>query len=148
MPVVGLILMSTFGLYALAKKQLPIGPNQGFLLEVLVLMPVALGYIAWLSGTGAGHFTEAPLLLMGCGLVTAVPLILYANSAKRLKLSTNGILQYTVPTSILLIAVFIFREPFGAVNAVAFPMIWTALGLYSVSLFQQQRQRRARPSPA
>ncbi|MEL7301640.1 MAG: EamA family transporter RarD [Pseudomonadota bacterium] len=142
-PIIGLALMLTFGFYALAKKQLPIGPNQGFLLEVLILTPPALAYIAWLEGTGAGSFAAAPWLLLGCGLVTAVPLMLYANGAKRLKLSTIGMLQYLAPTMILIIAVVIFGEPFGTARAVAFPMIWAALALYSISLFRQVR--RARP---
>ncbi|MEL6914864.1 MAG: EamA family transporter RarD [Pseudomonadota bacterium] len=142
-PYIGLALMLSFGFYALAKKQLPIGPNQGFLLEVLILTPPALAYIAWLEGTGAGSFATAPSLLLGCGLVTAVPLMLYANGAKRLRLSTIGMLQYLAPTMILLIAVGLFGEPFGTARAIAFPMIWAALGLYSVSLVRQVRRARA-----
>jgi chloramphenicol-sensitive protein RarD len=80
---------------------------------------------------------------MGTGLVTAVPLILYAYGAKGLKLSTIGILQYIAPTMILLSAVFLFDEPFGQAERIAFPMIWAALALYTASLLQQARRARA-----
>ena len=144
-PLIALVLMLSFGFYALAKKQLPIGPNQGFLLEVLILAPPALGYVIWLEASGSGAFFAGPsttALLLGCGVVTAVPLMLYANGAKRLKLSTIGMLQYIAPTMILAIAVFAFGEPFGQARAVAFPMIWLALVLYSVSLFKGVRRAR------
>ncbi|MEM8690325.1 MAG: EamA family transporter RarD [Pseudomonadota bacterium] len=134
----------SWGLYALAKKQLPIGPNQGFLLEVLILLIPALGYLIWLSVNGQGLFlvgdASTDWLLLGCGAVTAIPLILYANGAKRLRLSTIAILQYIAPTMIFLTAVFIFNEPFGQARMIAFPMIWAALVIYSASMIRQMRQ--------
>ena len=134
----------SWGLYALAKKQLPIGPNQGFLLEVLILLIPALGYLIWLSVNGLGLFlvgdASTDWLLLGCGAVTAIPLILYANGAKRLRLSTIAILQYIAPTMIFLTAVFIFNEPFGQARMIAFPMIWAALVIYSASMIRQMRQ--------
>jgi len=146
LPWVALILMGTFGIYAYLRKTLPIGPNQGFLLEVLLIAPFALGYMLWLGPEG--HFLttgwQDTLLLLGCGAVTAIPLILYANGAKRLKLSTIGILQYIAPTMIFLIAVFVFGEPFGPARAIAFPLIWLALILYTASMIREAR----RPKPA
>ena len=79
------------------------------------------------------------LLLIGCGLVTAVPLLFYANGAKLIRLSTIAMLQYIAPTMIMLIAVFIFHEPFGTARAIAFPLIWAGLVLYTVSLFRRAR---------
>ncbi|WP_133485083.1 EamA family transporter RarD [Aliiroseovarius marinus] len=145
LPMVALSLMLTWGFYAYFKKSLPIGPNQGFLLEVLILTPPALAYVVWLGATGQGHlFTGAwdTALLMGCGLVTAVPLMVYANGAKLLRLSTIGILQYIAPTMIFLVAVFIFREPFGGAKLIAFPLIWLALIVYTTALFRQMRRKR------
>jgi chloramphenicol-sensitive protein RarD len=143
LPWVALVLMGSFGFYAFLRKTLPIGPNQGFLLEVLLLSPPALAYMIWLGPTG--HFLSTGLsdtaLLLGCGLVTAIPLILYANGAKRLKLSTIGILQYIVPTMLFLIAVFMFDEPFGPARAIAFPLIWLALILYAASMISMARRR-------
>lgn len=144
LPLVALGLTVTWGFYAFFKKSLPIGPNQGFLLEVLILTPPAVAYLLWLGSQGQNHFAENginALLLMGCGVVTAVPLMVYANGAKLLRLSTIGILQYIAPTMIFLVAVFIFDEPFGGIKLVAFPMIWLALVIYSSSLVKQMRRR-------
>ncbi|OIQ32445.1 MAG: EamA family transporter [Roseobacter sp. MedPE-SWchi] len=140
LPWVAIALTLSWGFYAFFKKQLPVGPNQGFMLEVLILTPPALGYLAYLSANGGTHFQGADIwLLMGCGLVTAVPLIVYANGAKLLRLSTIGILQYIAPTMIFLIAVFVFGEEFGRARMIAFPMIWAALVIYSIPLIRQLR---------
>jgi chloramphenicol-sensitive protein RarD len=142
LPWPALALTLSWGFYAYFKRSLPIGPNQGFLLEVLILSPVALGYLIWLGGQGGGHFVPLTMdmwLLMGCGIVTAVPLMLYANGAKGLRLATIGIMQYIAPTMIMLIAVFVFEEPFGSARAIAFPMIWAALGLYTFAMFRGRK---------
>jgi chloramphenicol-sensitive protein RarD len=142
-PLLAIGLLTTWGFYALAKRALPIGPNQGFMLEVLILAPPALAYALWAGATGAGHFAAGSwrdtLLLLGCGVVTAVPLLLYANGAKGLRLSTIGILQYIAPTMIFLTAVFVFGEPFGSAQGIAFALIWAALALYSAALIRQAR---------
>jgi chloramphenicol-sensitive protein RarD len=148
-PLLAIGLLTTWGFYALAKRALPIGPNQGFMLEVLILAPPALAYVLWAGATGAGHFAAGSLrdtlLLLGCGVVTAVPLILYANGAKGLRLSTIGILQYIAPTMIFLTAVFVFGEPFGAAQGTAFALIWAALALYSAALIRQTRAQGFHP---
>ena len=143
-PWVAVGLTFTWGFYAFFKKSLPIGPNQGFLLEVLILLPPALGYFAYLTVTGTSNigasFSDTALLL-GCGVVTAVPLIVYANGAKLVRLSTMGILQYIAPTMIMLAAVFLFGEEFGRARLIAFPMIWAALVIYTVPMVRQMRKR-------
>ncbi|MCW8842585.1 MAG: EamA family transporter RarD, partial [Rhodobacteraceae bacterium] len=143
-PVVALGLMFTWGFYALFKKSLPIGPNQGFLLEVLILLPVALVYMGWLGVTGQSAFGGSlydTLMLMAAGIVTAVPLLFYANGAKQVRLSTVGILQYIAPTMIFLIAVFVFEEEVDRARVLAFPLIWAALVIYSWSMLRQMRRR-------
>ncbi|OCW57731.1 EamA family transporter RarD [Hoeflea olei] len=147
LPWVSLGLAGSWGFYAYFKKSLPVGPNQGFFLEVLILTVPALGYIAYVQTTGTGHFggtgiTDV-LLLLGCGVVTAVPLMIYANGAKLLRLSTIGIMQYIAPTLIFIIAVFVFKEPFGLSKLAAFVLIWMALATYTVSLLRSHRARRA-----
>ncbi len=142
LPWPALVLMLSWGFYAYYKKSLPIGPNQGFLLEVLILTPVAVGYLIWLTIQGGGHFVPMSMdmwLLMGTGVGTAVPLMLYANGAKGLRMTTIGIMQYIAPTMIMLVAVLVFKEPFGSARAIAFPMIWAALGLYSYSMFRSRK---------
>jgi chloramphenicol-sensitive protein RarD len=146
-PLAALGLTATWGAYAYFKKSLPIGPNQGFLLEVLILTPFALGLLAVILAQEGGHFAAGDpadtWLLAGTGLVTAVPLILYAYGAKGLRLSTIGILQYISPTMIFLTAVLVFGEEFGRAERIAFPMIWAALALYTASLVRQARRARA-----
>ena len=140
LPWVSLALAFSFAAYGYLRKTLPIGPSQGFFLEVLILLPVALGWVVWLSAAGESHFSlSAPQdfwLLIFAGPVTAVPLILYAFGAKLLRISTIGIMQYTAPTIIALIAVFVFGEPFGIERIVAFALIWTGLALYTWSMFR------------
>ncbi len=146
LPVVALSLTLTWGVYAFFKKRLPIGPNQGFMLEILLLAPFALFYVAQLAVIGKSHFLQGvpfdTAILLGCGAVTAVPLILYANAAKRLTLSTIAIMQYIAPTMIFLTAVFVFHEPFGSAQAIAFPLIWAALVLYTFAMARQARRAR------
>lgn len=148
LPLLPLILTMTWGFYAYFKRALPIGPNQGFLLEVLILAPPAIGFVIYLALAGQGHFLNGnvgdTLLLLGCGVVTALPLMLYANGAKGLRLSTIGMLQYIVPTMVFLIAVFIFEEPFGQARKLAFPLIWLALGLYSLALWREAKSNALR----
>ena len=145
-PIVALGLTFSWGFYAYFKKSLPVGPAQGFFLEVLLLSPLALIIIVWASMNGNSHFGTGSArdtwLLLSAGLVTAVPLIIYATGAKLLRLSTIGILQYIAPTMIFLTAVFVFNEPFGTARMIAFPMIWTALVIYTVSLLRQSRRKR------
>jgi chloramphenicol-sensitive protein RarD len=138
LPLAAIGLTVTWGFYAFFKKSLPIGPNQGFLLEVLILAVPALGYWAYIGGNGTSNFPTNTWLLLGCGVVTSVPLMLYANGAKRLRLTTIAILQYIAPTMIFLVAVFVFGEPFGTARGIAFPMIWAALVLYTFSMVRSR----------
>ena len=143
LPVAALGLTVSWGIYAYLKKSLPIGPNQGFFLEVLILSPFAAGYILWAAITGNGHFfAGVPFdtgMLLCAGFITAVPLMIYANGAKLLRLSTIGILQYIAPTMIFLMAVLVFNEPFGTARMIAFPMIWVALLIYTTSMVRTAR---------
>lgn len=141
-PFVALGLTVSWGIYAYLKKRLPLGPNQGFMLEVLILSPLAIGWVIWIAARGEMVFLtdgKVTVLLLLAGVVTAVPLMLYANGAKLLRLSTIGILQYIAPTMIFLTAVFVFGEPFGTARAIAFPMIWAALLIYTGSMLRRKQ---------
>ncbi|WP_034658087.1 EamA family transporter RarD [Chelativorans sp. J32] len=135
LPWLSLLLALTFAVYGFLRKTLPIGPSQGFFLEVLILSVPALGYIVWLQAIGQGHFhMDQPAniaLLLACGPVTAGPFLLYAFGAKLLRYATIGIMQYIAPSMVFIIAVFIFKEPFSHEQAIAFALIWTALVLYT-----------------
>ncbi|MDL2404493.1 EamA family transporter RarD [Rhizobium calliandrae] len=145
LPWVALSLTFSWGFYAFFRKTLPVGPNQGFFVEVLLLCIPALLYIVYLEARGEGHLYRTGLsdmaLLLGCGFVTALPLMIFANGAKLLRLSTIGIMQYIVPTMVFLIAVFLFKEPFGTTQMIAFSLIWAGLALYSWSMLRQSRGR-------
>ncbi|RMD49580.1 MAG: EamA family transporter RarD [Alphaproteobacteria bacterium] len=153
LPLAAIGIILSWGLYAFFKRKLAIGPNQGFLLEVLILSPAALAYILYLARNGAGHFLAGnardDALLLAAGVVTAVPLMLYVNGARRLRLTTIAMLQYLTPTMIFLIAVLVFGEPVDPGRAIAFPMIWAALVLFTIALVRQARERgRARRAAA
>lgn len=147
LPWVSLGLAISWGFYAFFRKTLPVGPNQGFLLEVMLLSVPAMAYIGYVETQGQGHFGDTGyvdvLWLLACGLVTAVPLILYANGAKLLRLSTIGIMQYIAPTMIFVIAVFVFKEPFGLSKLVAFAFIWAALLVFTWPMLRALIARQA-----
>lgn len=143
LPWISLGLTVTWGFYAYLKKSLPLGPNQGFFLEILILTPAALAYIGYLGWSGTGHFMVGvkadTLLLLSCGVVTATPLIFYANGAKKLRLSTIAMMQYIAPTMIFALAIFVFHEPFAPIRMVAFAMIWMALVIYTASMLRGEK---------
>ncbi|MFC5385724.1 EamA family transporter RarD [Aquamicrobium segne] len=142
LPWVSLCLALSFGCYGFLRKTLPIGPSQGFLLEVVILAVPALTYVIWLVVDGSNHFLSGDwmdtVLLIGCGPVTAVPLLMFAYGAKALRLSTLGLMQYFAPTMVFLIAVFVFGEPFGISQLVAFMLIWTGLAIYTWSSLRKK----------
>jgi chloramphenicol-sensitive protein RarD len=144
-PWISLALAGTFGLYGLMKKRLAVGPVTSVTAEVALLAPVALA-ILWsvhreggTFGTGLGD----SLLLMLSGPLTATPLMLFAYATRRVAYATVGLVQYLNPTLQFLVAVLIFGEPFGLYDAVAFPLIWTALALYSVAALRRERAARS-----
>ena len=133
-PWIALILAGTFGLYGLMKKRQPAGPVVSVTAEVLLLSPIAAAVI-WAAHAGAGGAFGASgqdtALLMLSGPITATPLILFSYAARRAALATVGLVQYLNPTLQFFCAVALFGEPFGLWQAIAFPMIWTALAIYS-----------------
>lgn len=147
LPWVSLALALTFGVYGYLKKTLPIGPTQGFLLEVVLITPPALLYIGWLTASDSGHFVGTglaatgydTLLLAAAGLITAVPLILFVFGARLLRYSTIGLMQYIAPTIVFLIAVFVFHEPFSVGKLIAFMFIWAALVVYTATVFSGRK---------
>lgn len=147
LPWVSIVLTVSWGFYAYFKRILPVEPTRGFLYEVALLALPSLILVGWFEAQGTSHFVHTgwidTALLVGSGLVTAVPLMLYANGAKRLRLSTIAVMQYSAPTMIFLIAVFVFHEAFGAAKLFAFALIWAALAIYTWSLIAAARRRGA-----
>lgn len=154
-PWIALFLCMSFASYGVIRKKVAIDGRAGFLMEVIILVPLAAGWLIWFmqqpAGRPMGEGGWDILLLMAAGPITAFPLILFALAAKRLKLSTIGMMQYIGPTLQFLIAILIFREPFGSTHAIAFGFIWLALIVFTVdSLVGDAKARRlarsARPA--
>lgn len=135
-PWAALVLAISFGLYGLAKKMIPLSAMTGLTVETLMILPVALIYLTIIHGNGGGSFGDSwstSLLLYGAGVVTAVPLLLFASGAKKIPLSMLGFLQYIAPTISLMLGVFLYHEPFTTVHLVSFTLIWSALTIYSLA---------------
>ncbi|BCN31867.1 EamA family transporter RarD [Anaeromicropila herbilytica] len=136
-PWISLGLAISFALYGATKKSIKANSIVGLTLETTMLTPVALLYIASRQLNGVSAFqTEGlavNLLLIGAGVVTAIPLLLFASGARRLPMSLIGFTQYISPTISLFIGVFVYHESFTAVDMISFCFIWCALAIYSIS---------------
>ncbi|TYS59908.1 EamA family transporter RarD [Sutcliffiella horikoshii] len=148
-PWVAIMLALSFAFYGLIKKMVQVGALVGLAIETLLITPFALlflGYVhAGASGSGGafGSDFEVTLLLLLAGVVTAVPLLLFASGAKRIPLSMVGLLQYFAPTIKLIMGVYLFHEPFTSAHLIAFVCIWVALGIYTFTLMRGWKLRQA-----
>jgi chloramphenicol-sensitive protein RarD len=154
LPWVSLVLAFSFGFYALLRKKAGADSAVGLVVETTLLFPVALGFLLYLTFTAdpatshevtTGFLVdfESLLLLIGTGVVTAIPLILFTTAAKYLKFTTIGILQYLSPTMHVFIAVYLYNEPFDQSRLVAFGLIWLGLIIYSVDGYRGRRRPSA-----
>jgi chloramphenicol-sensitive protein RarD len=136
LPFVALVLSVTFGIYGALKKQINLGPILSVTTEVILLLPLAIIFLLYwhLSGFGSfGKNIETTSLLIFSGPMTAVPLMLFSYAARRVQMTSLGIIQYLNPSLQFLVAVFIFAEPFGASQGMAFGLIWLALFIYTLA---------------
>ncbi|MGD9175086.1 MAG: EamA family transporter RarD [Desulfobacterales bacterium] len=142
-PWIALALAVSFGLYGLIRKIAPVGSLVGLTVETLLLSIPALVYLYYLDRLGLGSIfrvsLKLDLMLMGCSVVTALPLLFFTLGARRLYLSTMGLLQYLAPSCMFVLAVFLFREPFQSAQVVTFVLIWTALAIYSTDSVRYYR---------
>lgn len=147
LPWIALILAFSFACYGLIRKMAVVEsvPALGF--ESSVLFVPAVAYLIWAESAGVAGFTHqgalTDVLLVGSGLVTAIPLILFAYGAQRLPYSLVGILQYLGPSLQLACGVFVFDEPFSKVQAIGFGCIWLALAIYAADGLWRLRGSRA-----
>ncbi|MGN0950355.1 MAG: EamA family transporter RarD [Mitsuokella sp.] len=137
LPWVSVVLAVTFSVYGALKKQLQLNPFSSITLETLLMLPFALPYIARLMMSPENHFSLATpdlaLFLMGTGVVTAVPLVLFSYGANLLPLNVLGFFQYISPTIGLLLGIFFFHEEFGLAQISALAFIWAALALFTAA---------------
>ncbi|MCZ6459447.1 MAG: EamA family transporter RarD [Gammaproteobacteria bacterium] len=143
-PWAGLTLAVTFGFYGLVRKKLAVDSAVGLGVETTLLLPLAIGYLAYISFTGegslaAGSTEEIGLLALG-GVVTVIPLVCFAAAALRLPLTVLGFIQYLAPSLTFLLAVFVYDEPFRLSQTITFGCIWFALLMFSLEgLYHQSR---------
>jgi chloramphenicol-sensitive protein RarD len=142
-PWISLLLAASFGLYGLIRKALHVEPLVGLTVETLLLAPFALIYLVVLNQRGTGIFlassTQLDLLIPMAGIVTAIPLLLFAAAAKRLRLATVGFLQYITPTMHFVLAVTVYGEIFTHTHLISFLLIWCGLALYSWHAYRTVR---------
>jgi chloramphenicol-sensitive protein RarD len=143
-PWIALTLALSFGLYGLMRKIIPVDGLVSLTVETLVLAPLSIIYLSYLGATNGFTDKEVSIvgLLMLSGPVTTVPLLFFGAAARRLRLSTMGILQYLTPSLHFVLAVAIFREPFSIPQLVSFSCIWTAVAVYTADSYRAARQAR------
>jgi chloramphenicol-sensitive protein RarD len=148
LPWVALTLAFSFGFYGLVKKTAPLGALHGLTLETGILFLPALGFLLYSQFTGSAAFLHAPalteVLLVGAGLVTVIPLMLFALAAPRIPLTTIGVLQYINPTMQFLLGAVVFKEPFDHHRLIGFGVVWVALILFGLEGFWVQRRLKVR----
>ena len=136
LPIVSIILAVSFSLYGAVKKRLTIHPFSSIAFEAWLITPIALWYLVAIdttSWTFIENLTPIGLLLIGAGLTTSIPLILFSYGARLLPLNILGFLQYLSPTMGFFLAIFYFGESFGTAQLIAFGCIWVALVLFTLS---------------
>ncbi len=136
LPWIGLVLGLSFGGYGLLRKIAPLGALEGLTFETLILAPAAIVGMAWWWHGSATSFPADDIAtnawLLGLGPATTIPLLLFAAAARRMSLTTLGLLQYLGPTIQFVLGIWLFHEPFTTGRLIGFGLIWTALVLYSV----------------
>ena len=156
LPWIALVLACSFGVYGLVRKTSTLGALEGLALETLLLAPVALPALLWWTVSQNGAWAQADLTpaawLVLSGPLSVFPLLFFAAAARRLPLATVGLVQYLSPSIQLLLAVWVFHEPFSSDRLVGFALIWSALALVSADAIRQSFMPPAaaaeRPEPA
>ena len=147
LPWIALVLAASFGSYGLLRKVAVLGPLEGLTLEAMLLAPLAVAALLFWQVQGSGQFplpdTATNLWLLAAGPITAVPLLLFAAGARRISMTTLGLMQYIGPTIQFGLGVWLFGEPFGGARLLGFGLIWLALAVYSVEGWRAARRTRA-----
>ena len=144
LPWIALFLAFTFGFYGLLRKVAPLGALEGLALETMILAPLALAALGWWAGQGQGVLVQGDMRMLGlllcAGPLTAIPLLLFAAGARRVPLTTMGILQYISPSLQFALGVWMFNETFEQTRLAGFALIWAALVVYSIEGWLRSRK--------
>ncbi len=148
LPWIALTLALSFGFYGLIRKTTTLGSVEGFTVEMSVMFVPALAFLVYLAATGQGAFggpdVRLNLLLAFAGVATAIPLVVFAYAARRVTMTTLGIVQYVAPTLQFLIGVLVYGESFTRARIIGFSLIWAALLVYAIDGLVTRRK----PAPA
>lgn len=143
---ISLTLGFSFGLYGLVRKQVSVGSLPGLTIESAILLLPAIGIAAWYAASPAGSsFGNDPALsglIIFSGVVTAIPLLLFALAARRMDYSTLGFIQYLAPTIVFFLGMFVFHQPLSAVKLFSFVLIWVAVAIFVADLWARKRAAR------
>ncbi len=142
-PIVSISLALTFGLYGVLKKAIPITPATGLFIETLTVTPFALAWLFFVQKSGVAAFpynAATNILLAGTGIMTCIPLILFAYGAKRVQLTTLGFVQYISPTITFFIGTLVYNEPLHLSRICTFAFIWTALVIYTADAVARSKE--------
>lgn len=146
---ISLALALSFGLYGLVRKMAAVESLEGLAIETAILAPFSLMYLGWLAITGDvafGNDVRISLTLVLAGVVTAVPLLLFAAAARRMRYSTLGLLQYLAPTIQFVLGITVFGEALTLPQLACFALIWAACAIYAASsLIAHRRMVAAEP---
>mgnify|MGYP001272880621 CR=1 FL=1 len=144
LPWIALVLAFTFGIYGLIKKLVKLSSVHGLTIETGVVLIPAVIYLIFMETNGTGAFIHdgwlISILLMVSGVITAIPLILFAAGATVVPLSTIGIIQYIMPTMQFLIGVFIYHEPFNSAQLIGYSLVWIALIFFTMEDILHRRR--------
>ena len=143
---ISLTLAFSFGVYGLIRKVVPVGSLPGLSVETTVLLLPSLGVAAWYlwagDGRGFGSDSSISLLLMAGGVITAVPLLLFATAARRMSYAALGFVQFLAPTLQFLLSLFVFHEPLKPAQLACFVLIWISIAVFSFDMLRKMRAER------
>lgn len=149
---ISLALAVTFALYGLVRKLTPVGSVPGLTIESGLLLPLAAGVAIWFAHGPAvssfGHDPRTSLLLIGAGVVTAVPLLMFAVAARRMDYSTLGFTQFLAPTIVFILGLTVFGEELRPAQLACFALIWSAIALFSWDLLKRRERVSAAKPPS
>lgn len=143
---ISLTLAFSFGIYGLIRKVVPVGSLPGLAMETTVLLPVSLaaaGWYLWIGdGRGFGSDPSISALLAAGGIVTAVPLLLFATAARKMSYAALGFVQFLAPTVQFLLSLFVFEEPLKPAQLACFLLIWASIAVFSFDMWRKMRADR------
>ncbi|QDH35398.1 EamA family transporter RarD [Porphyrobacter sp. YT40] len=144
---ISLSLGISFGLYGLVRKQVAVGSLPGLTIESAILLPAAIGIAAWYAasplGSSFGQEAWLSVVIVFSGVVTAVPLLMFALAARRMDYSTLGFIQYLAPTIVFFLGLFVFEQPLAPAKLASFVLIWIAVGVFVWDLWAKRKSASA-----